>query len=376
MTRKIALKRLSSSDLTLFEHHYRNTTGAKQKGINLDSAVFIKSFFPVLPNKLNPIKNRAILTLTIFGPGTAGSHVITRKVLKQQKNWRLNGELISNPPEEPGRYDQLVKGDYAILDFSGDEEPHAVKLYITCQNLDADKALHDALESEYGGYFSNRTGMIELDPESLTGVFEKISLPEGYPVLDFMDSDDLEDAALGGAEGFNKLRKRRKTRGVSREELARARKNADQIGRLGEEVLNTYLEQLHSESDKIDISWTSDHNAVAPYDFTILSEDKEIRRIDAKSTAGDFKNTIHISLSELLEMAEGEQPYDLYRLYSVKEDSARLRVAEDMRDMATNVLSTLQQLPQGISSDGISVKPTFLNFGEEIIVNLSEDDDP
>ncbi len=372
MKRKIALKRLSSSDLTLFEYHYRNTSGAKQKAINLDAAVFIGTMFPGLPNRMDVIKDRVIVSLSIYGPGGVNAHSITRKILKQQKNWRLNGELISNPPEEGTRYNPLKKGDYAIFDFAGMPEPHAVRMYLIAQNLPEDEALHTALDDKYGNFFSSHRGMVEIELDDLARLLSSLSIQDRHPIFDFIDFDALEDAARGGLEGVTRLRRRRQNRGVSREELARARQSAEHIGRLGEEILHVWLEEHSCKTTNTTYCWNSDANAIAPYDFSLMKAGEPIRRIDAKSTAGDFQNTIHISMAELIEMSEGELPYDLYRLYSVNQNSARLRIASDMRSFAKKILINFNELPEGVRIDGISVTPEILNFGDEITINITE----
>lgn len=372
MKRKIALKRLSSSDLTLFEHHYRNTSGAKQKAINLDSAIFIDSLFPTLPDQVDVFRDRFIVTLSIYGPGFAGVHSITRKILKQQKNWRLNGELISNPPDEPNRYDPIEKGDYAIIEFTGEHEPHTARMYLIAKSLPQDMDLHAAIEAKYGISFSPHRGMLDIDPDELAQILSGLGLPEGHPALDFIDFDTLEDAAQGGFEGLKKLRKRRQTRGVSREELARARLSAERVGRLGEEILNAWFEAEYQSGNGPEFIWDSDNNAVAPYDFTQITNGEPTRRVDAKSTYGDFTNPIHVSFAELKEMVDGGLPYDIYRLYTVNEFTARLRIANNLYEFASNVLSKLDALPKGITVDGISINPDYLTFDSEIKIDLSD----
>ncbi|MES7382056.1 hypothetical protein U6O65_12440, partial [Cutibacterium acnes] len=177
--------------------------------------------------------------------------------------------------------------------------------------------MHAALKAKYGASFTPHKGMLEIDPNEFAKMLGDLELASGHPILDFIDIDALEDAAQGGFEGLSKLRKRRQARGVSREELARARQSAEQIGRLGEEILNAWFEVQQKAGSGPEYRWDSDTNAVAPYDFTLISDGKPERRVDAKSTAGDFLNPIHVSMAELAEMAHGELPYDLYRLYTV-----------------------------------------------------------
>ena len=46
---KLALKKLTASDLTLFEWHFRNRNAGNQKAINLNADVFVQQLFPALP---------------------------------------------------------------------------------------------------------------------------------------------------------------------------------------------------------------------------------------------------------------------------------------------------------------------------------------
>ncbi len=372
MKRKLVLKRLSASDLTLFEHHYRNTTGAKQKALNLDVAVFVQSLYPGLSETISFARNRIPLNLSIYGPGGAGLHNLQRKILKQQKNWRLNGELIYDPPEELERYAPLKKGDYAILEFSGDTEPHAASLYLIAGALSADAKLYQAIEEKYAKGFSAKKGMIALDADEFMHAFSDIDLDEGHPFLDLIDQDILEDAATGGFDGFRKLIKRRQARGVSQEEFNKAKRSAELVGRLGEEILNAWLEMEKQANRIMDYRWVSDENAIASYDFEIVEKSGLVRNVDAKSTAGDFKNPIHISMGELYEMADGKAPYDLYRLYRVTETSAKLRIATELNNTAIELRKHFAELPAGIEVDSISVAPKVLKFGEEIQIDLSD----
>ena len=373
MKRKLVLKRLAASDLTFFEYHYR-ASESKQKAFNLDVAVFVQSLYPGL-SELTSASKRIPLNLSIYGPGGAGLHNLQRKILKQQKNWRLNGELIYDPPEEVERYAPLKKGDYAILEFSGDTEPHAATLYLVASELSSDASIFQAIEDKYADAFSARKGMVALDADEFTHAFSDIDLDDGHPFLDLIGQDILEDAAAGGFEGFRKLIKRRQARGVSQEELNKAKRSAELVGRLGEEILNSWLETEKQANRILDYRWISDENAIAPYDFEIVEKSGLVRSVDAKSTAGDFNNPIHISLGELYEMAEGKTPYDLFRLYMVTEKSAKLRIATELNNTAVELRKHFAGLPAGITVDSISVAPKFLKFDQEIQIDLSDIDE-
>ena len=368
------LKRLSSSDLTIFKPHYKKTQGAKQKGINLDKAVIYK-LYPNLKSRLATSGAKIPLQLLIYGPGGAGLHSQMRKILLQAKNIRLNGELISNPPEEPKRYDSLKKNDFAIIEFTGDEEPESAKILILRRKDAQDASLYQALYNTYNLGFGSRRGMQIIHRQELSETIESLDLPEGHPALDFIDGDALEDAALGGIEGVHQLQRRRKARGVSQDELSRAKQSAEQNGRLGEELLNYWLEEQAGKGEIKAFRWEADENAVAPYDFRILDENgKAVRSIDAKSTSGVFGNKIHISAAELEEIVLGGIPYDIYRLYGITDNRAICRISEDVGPALKSAFDILSGLPDGVTANGITVNPDILSFGEEFEINLMEND--
>src|SRR5690242_266915 len=99
MQRRLAAKRLTASDLTLFEWQFRNRNAGNQKSINLNADIFINQLFPSLPDASVDTNGRVPLDLYIYGPGHAGVHNLQRKILKGSayKNWRLDGEFITNP---------------------------------------------------------------------------------------------------------------------------------------------------------------------------------------------------------------------------------------------------------------------------------------
>src|SRR4051794_22770995 len=97
MPRKIAIKRLTASDLTFFRWHFDNqTSGSKQKSINLNANIFIDELYPTLPLSQRGMAGWVPVDLLLFGPGMAGELQIQRKIVKGNtyKNWRLNGELV------------------------------------------------------------------------------------------------------------------------------------------------------------------------------------------------------------------------------------------------------------------------------------------
>lgn len=128
VARKLAVKRLTASDLTFFEWHFRNHNAGNQKAINLNADVFVDELYPALP-ELSIDSGKVPVDISVFGPNGKGLQNLQRKIVKfgTYKNWRLNGEFIYNPNEDPGRYNVLSPGDFAFLEFSGAALPASLK---------------------------------------------------------------------------------------------------------------------------------------------------------------------------------------------------------------------------------------------------------
>ncbi|NMW22850.1 hypothetical protein HFP05_00055 [Rhodanobacter denitrificans] len=362
MPRKLALKRLTASDLTLFKWHFQSHPAGKQKAFNLDASVLVDELYPQLGEPALIPQPRYPLDLYLCGPGLAPVNNLQRKILKQQKNWRLNGELIDNPVESPELYNVLAPGDFALFEFSGDVTPTTAKVVLVARALPEDAGLHAELVRHFA-----EGSMWVLEDELVQEVLSTASPPDGHPLYDWADTSLLEDAALGGAAGAETINARRGNRGVSPEDFMRSRRNAEATGVAGEELLNAWLDKELREGRIKAFEWTASINAVAPYDFKVMNAADQIRVIDAKSTVGGFGNPVHLSLMELMVAVHGSIPYDICRLYAVTEDGGKMRVARDVGSSLHHILATLTALPEGISIDSISVRPEILNFLPEVI---------
>lgn len=111
--------------------------------------------------------------------------------------------------------------------------------------------------------------------------------------------------------------------------------------------------------------WVSDTHATAPFDFRV-STGEGVRLCDVKSTAYEFERPFHVSLAELTEMAEAQEPYDIYRVFEVTDEGGRLRIARDVRAFAQEVLEQLDKLPAGVRADSVSVRPAAITWGDRI----------
>ncbi|HZS77854.1 MAG TPA: DUF3883 domain-containing protein [Ktedonobacteraceae bacterium] len=372
MPRKLAIKRLTASDLTFFGWQYRNNPSSKQKAINLNADIFIEALYPGLRNPA--LQDRFPVDIFIYGPGLEGEYNLQRKIVKTlgAKNWRLNGEIVENPEDSPERFNALTVNDLAIFDFSGEIVPVSLKLLFIAASVPEDTKLQSALDQLLGD-----KSMLALSATQLDKIINEVNPKSEHPIYGFaLDTDllnpDIEDIALGGNQGRAKLTSRSYSRKMSRAELQKAKESADFVGLQGEQYVNDYLLMLKADGSIHNFEWISDKNAISSYDFRISLSDMTPILIDVKSTQGEFERTLHISLSELLRMKEGPERYDIYRVFDIKEETAQLRIAENVGEWANNIIQAFEGLPSEITVDSISCYPRILHFGPAITLKIEK----
>jgi len=81
---------------------------------------------------------------------------------------------------------------------------------------------------------------------------------------------------------------------------------------------------------------------------------------------------IHMSVAELTEAANGNR-YDLWRIYAIDEDGARLRIAESIGDVAKSIIGALT-LPARVTIDSVSISPDILMWSAEIKIERPEEE--
>lgn len=370
MLRKLAIKRLTASDLTFFEWHFRNEPAGNQKAINLNANVFVQELYPSLPLIAQAASGRLAIDLFLYGPGLQGEYNLQRKIVKSgaYKNWRLDGEFIFNPADMPERFNPLKPGDLVILDFLGDLQPTSARAVFISKSIPEDKGLHALIEKALG-----ERSMASWTVSELAELIERAAPPDAHPVNELVLDSALEDAALKGVQGTTRLLRRRSGRRLSRQDLKAALEKAEDTGWRGEGFVNAYLEKLRRENRISAFEWVSYENAIATNDFTVHVDGKNSLLIDAKSTGGDFDCPVHISASELLAMSESALRYDMYRVFEMGESNATIRIAEDLGPLAKEILKAFEGLPKGVTPDSVSVKPSTLTFSDGIQITLPDE---
>jgi hypothetical protein len=256
------------------------------------------------------------------------------------------------------------------MEFTGVATPSALKLVLISIHAPADQALH--------AWFSNFLGerkIVSLSNDDLDRAVAESAAGQDHPIRFLTLNAELEDLALGGSQGRRRLFAHAATRQVNKDEVAKARKTADETGRTGEELVNAHLGRLVEAGILSSFEWTSQTNAVAPYDFKLLTVAGELVLMDVKSTVGEFARPLHFSFNEILQIANGKERYEIYRVYEASMATAKLRVCKDARGMGTAVFGSLSDLPNGVTADGFSVSANLLDFGAETVIEAGDDDE-
>jgi hypothetical protein len=372
-----AIKKLSAADLTFFQISYRESD--TPVGIRLDANIFVDQYYPALPELIG-LRRKIIVDFFLYGPGFERECNLTQiiSIGDAYRTWWLNGELVGNPPDAPNRFSTLAPGDIAILQFSGKAEiPSTVRIILLSKAKDEDKALHAALVQLFMDSGSKAT-MLALDDKQLINRIEGAGATLSHPIHAFPIGTDLEESALGIQESIRKLQTISLQRAISHRDLREAQDRIMQNESISNEFVYEYLSQQRVQGKIRNFEWVSEHNAISPYDFRLNENNDDIVLAGVKSTTADFDRTVHISLNELLQMSSGTGRYDLYRVFQIEKDTAQLGITEDTHDFARNILATFESLPNGVTVDGISVRPTGISdawkFLEIHLTDTSEDD--
>lgn len=362
MPLSFALKRLTASDLTLFKWHFENRNAGNQKAINLNASVFVGELFPSIEAAARGMGARLPLDLWIYGPGSAPPINLQRKIIKggAYKNWRLNGEFINNPDEEPDRFNVLEPNDFALIGFEGDLVPTGANILFVSKRHPDDQALHGRLNQLIGAGSS----MVSLSEDVVRGAAGTAGLAPSHPIYALALTEDLKEASQGAAPAIERVLRVARAISISPTDLKRAREAAEDNGRLGEELIDSYLGRQVGGRLKA-YEWTSQINVIAPFDFRLWDSGGE-SLVDVKTTSGPFDRDLHISVPELRVMASDTHPYRIYRVFGVSLGGARLRISAPVREFALSILRGFEALPRGVTVDSVSVDPRQIEFGEEI----------
>lgn len=370
----MAIKKLGGTDLGWFRSLYHRFSNSNLKGINLNAAILIDDFYRDLAVIAAATNNRLAVGVTMFGPGAAAAYPGTYKLVKSpgSKNWRLNGTLVSNPLNEDHRFEVLQPNDIAVIAFDGRPAPTEITLILLAAADPGDALLHGVLAPLLNG---GRQTMISVDSAVIRHAIDLPGVPANHPLGLLLADEEiavaLEDAVQGGITGIRRLRRARGTRVVTAGDIDQANREMSRVGAEGEALVNGYLSAIrHTESNR-EHEWTSLADPYCPYDFRCkLSEGSEFL-VDVKSTKRGFDGNFHISIGEVVCAAGSDVPYFIYRVYKLTDAGCSLRISEDIRTFARNLLAVHDNnMPNNVTADSFSVPidTSGIFWGEEILV--------
>jgi hypothetical protein len=366
MSRKIAIKRLTASDLTFFKAQFQKRPHQKQKAINLNAKILAGKLFPEL-DLIPRIKSTKLpIDLNIFGNDGKTVYNLQRKIVRSSnaKNWRLNGELVHDPSDEDNRFDDLEAGDYSVMEFIGENLPTGINLYLLRQAKAEDADVIELLKTVVP--VAGRDSMEAISFSEFKALLESFLTEYSHPLQSILAIDSvLEDVVESGIIESDTFLKKPSNYTLSLEELQARNRAAEDTGRLGEYLVLAYLSSEKEKTGLTNLVWIADQNAIAPYDFSYSQGGSDIIT-DVKATKGPFSTQFHVSINELKAMAMNEERYDIIRCYNVTEKGCMLRIAHDLAPLATEILLAFGNLPLGVRPNGVAIKPATIDFGPEV----------
>jgi len=368
---KLALKRLTASDLTFFEWHFKNRNAGNQKAINLNADVFTGQLYPALEIIARERHNKLGIDLWIAGPAAKEPINLQRKIIKgtAYKNWRLDGEFVHNSEDEPDRFNTLESGDIALFQFEGELVPDTITLILVSKIAPEDQVLFKRLDSTLGD-----RRMMAFSISALGGIFEDLPVPQSHPVWSVISDENLVEAAMGQAPAVDRLLSQPRPVRLSLEDLRKTRRAAEEIGQLGEVLVDFHLQGSLAAAEITNYEWVSAINAIAPYDFRVQC-DSAWEKLEIKTTAGDFNREFYLSLNELREMAYGDEAYRIARVYKTSENGAKMRISQYLRAYGQLILGHFTALPEGVTPNGVTIAPDIRMFNGEVILFPPRADD-
>ena len=348
-------------------------------------------------------KAKAVGTLPVevelHGPGAAPAMSMRRIIALQDKNWRLNGDFVMDPPDDPKRFFGVLReGDLALIGFDGVEWP--TKATVVLLSRAADTSIWVDLKDRV----TKRTRpMIQVTQEDLDELADNHSLPADHIVRQLVGAAALPAArvapvavaasaaartpaaaqrnivsaptvtmplppvapmivpAAAGAAVAAPLpipATSSPTAETTPDQLARKLISASETGFVGETMVDAYLATQGTAAVPVH-TWISRKFAEHPYDFELLAADGSVSAvIDAKATSGAWASEFFLSTSELACAAASRVPYHVYRLSNVSNTGGNLRISGDIRVFAQSIYhELLSNAFVGTRVTGLAIKP-------------------
>lgn len=113
-------------------------------------------------------------------------------------------------------------------------------------------------------------------------------------------------------------------------DVAKAQKRYQETGRLGEELINEYLDRLKWEKAIHSFQWENkERESGKPFDFTINPGRYDVNYIDVKSTLFNFEQPLIFSNGEInFIQSIAKDKYSVYRVYDIDKLKKKLKICK------------------------------------------------
>lgn len=157
-------------------------------------------------------------------------------------------------------------------------------------------------------------------------------------------------------------------------DIDRANEVFRQTGRIGEELICKYLDQLRHKSEIIDFSWMNQsRESGLPYDFKIIQNNNMERFVDVKTTRFSFDSPLVFSSQETSFISHEPILYSVYRTYNIANREPKLRICDNSKDKMKLINEDYSTYSSICQSHGYRVQSSFLVLPTDPMFNFSQD---
>ena len=160
-------------------------------------------------------------------------------------------------------------------------------------------------------------------------------------------------------------------------DIKKASEQFEKIGKIGEELVNSYFQKLISKELIVAYHWVNkERESGKPYDFTFQTLDGELFYLDVKTTNYGFNQKMIFSSQEIDFVSTCNNKYCIYRVYtdSTNNDIKYLKICPNAKELFIPIHQKTEDLKTGlvdmakIETIKLAILPTqsILSFEQEI----------
>ena len=167
-------------------------------------------------------------------------------------------------------------------------------------------------------------------------------------------------------------------------DIKKAKKHIYEVGRLGEQLINDYLDKKKFEKQVLEYEWINKTGEKGrPFDFYIKYQNGLEQWVDVKATEHDFNENVIVSKNEIKFITDRtkQNEYAIYRVYSIIDTIAKLRICSECLKYIKKLYRDVDYMTQSMHdyqaslfSYKISFTPgsvSFNSISDEIILDRS-----